>query len=143
MPHTNEPWPEPEHAHAGTGECAVEWWRIPSVGDFKTKANADRARECVNACAGLDDIGFIGLARQALDVMMRRGWYPVFLPSMFGEPAKWRLGHPNVGCRGFNGLPPFGLGPWGDPFTALVESDKWYRENVEDKMIDNEKKGGA
>lgn len=55
MPHTNEPWPEPEHAHAGTGACAVEWWRIPGVGDFTTKADADRARECVNACAGLDD----------------------------------------------------------------------------------------
>lgn len=129
MPHTPEPWPKPEHVHAGTGACAIEWWRIFGVGDFTTKADADRACECVNACAGLDDIGFIGLARNAFDVMMRRGWYPV----PFGKPVKWRVWHPNAGCRGFKGLPPFDLGPWGDPFTALVESDKWYRENVEEE----------
>lgn len=55
MVHTKEPWPEPEPAHAGTGAAAIEWHRIPGVADFTRKADADRARECVNACVGWDD----------------------------------------------------------------------------------------
>ncbi len=75
---------------------------------------------------------FIALARNAFDVMMRRGWW-----------AEWRsLG--GIRNHGFNG--PIG---WiackrgndrimnvrnemeNDPLTALVEADKWYCEHVE------------
>lgn len=63
------------------------------------------------------DIDFIALARNAFDVMMRRGWYPI---PYFG---KWRA----HGADGYMG------DKFPDPFTALVETDKWYKENVEKK----------
>jgi hypothetical protein len=67
------------------------------------------------------DAAFIALARNAFDVMLRRGWgairfkdgwcpgYPVRMPN--------ELAHRR----------------WDDPFTALTEADKWYRENIEAK----------
>lgn len=64
-----------------------------------------------------DDAEFYLLARNAFDVMMRRGWYP---RPHFG---KWRA----HGADGYMG------DEFPDPFTALVETDKWYKENVEKK----------
>ncbi len=63
------------------------------------------------------------LARNALDVMLRRGWYARrdgqgWFVDLWGLedvlPAKWDH-----------------LGISDDPFTALVKADRWYRENVE------------
>lgn len=96
-------------------------------------------RECgwIADCVGAPYLGyestlvnaeFIALARNAFDVMMRRGWWAKFdlqlklwkLSSMLGaEPprgiwAKW------ITCNLFP-----------DPFTALVEADAWYKANVE------------
>lgn len=66
---------------------------------------------------------FIVLAREALDVMMRRGW---------GVKKAWYGGWEIIG--GGSLFEESKRESWGDdPFTALVEADKWYRENVEGK----------
>jgi hypothetical protein len=61
---------------------------------------------------------FIALARNAFDVMVRRGWSirKDKLGSRWHVPEAHR---PNYCAAG------------DDPFTALVEADKWYKENVE------------
>jgi hypothetical protein len=73
---------------------------------------------------GNADAAFIALARNAFDVMMRRGWGIFRL-----KDETWRV------------QDEFSLWLWNDgrffdgpdPFTALVEADRWYRENVEGK----------
>ena len=68
---------------------------------------------------------FIALARNAFDVMMRRGW------GMHQYETEWVI-LPDED----NELP---FEAWlqrqefPDPFTALVEADAWYRENIEAK----------
>ena len=67
---------------------------------------------------------FVVMARKAFDVMMRRHW-GVRLGReswiVLGADDAW-LWHEKHGY--FKGA---------DPFTALVEADEWYRENVEEK----------
>jgi hypothetical protein len=60
---------------------------------------------------------FIALARNAFDVMMRRWWYAQ------PEDDGWSV----VG----SGFSEVIESRHADPFTALVEADKWYKENVE------------
>jgi hypothetical protein len=64
------------------------------------------------------DAQFIALARNAFAVLMNRGWHP----RRF-EDGKWGVYGDNL------------LGVCADladdPFTALVQADAWYRENVE------------
>lgn len=58
---------------------------------------------------------FIALARNAFDVMMRRGW-----SVEQWHDGRWSLDHV---------IRPFcwtDAMAWPDPFTALVEADKWY-----------------
>ena len=69
------------------------------------------------------DLEFIAIARNAFDVATRRGWGVArthnglwFVPAISME----------LEIRG-NGL------FLTDPFTALVEADRWYREHVEAK----------
>jgi hypothetical protein len=75
------------------------------------------------------DEQLISLARKAFDVMMRRGWSPC-LAEENGPLDEWTLfdsgGCPVISCPGFT-VPKL----WPDPFTALVEADKWFKENVE------------
>jgi len=75
------------------------------------------------------DKDFIALARNAFDVMMRRGWSPC-LAEEDGPLDEWTLfdsgGLPVISCPGVT-VPRI----WPDPFTALVEADEWYKENVE------------
>lgn len=67
-----------------------------------------------------DDAFFVALARNAFDVMMRREWYPRKLTD-----GTWRVSCASV-------LPTRLINMhWDCPFAALVEADKWYRENVE------------
>ncbi len=68
------------------------------------------------------DMQFITLARQAFDVLMRRGWWPAQRPD-----NQWIVTERDGQChtRGSEG--------WADPFTALVEADAWYAANVESK----------
>lgn len=69
---------------------------------------------------GEEDCKFTELARNAFDVMMRRGWNPMRWPN-----GRWCVedGTGSQHSPGTEGYP--------DPFTALVEADKWHKENVE------------
>lgn len=73
------------------------------------------------------DAEFIALARNAFDVMMRRGWCPVLRDKgewVVQDGEEWVYRFANYGGDGsrINAA---------DPFTALVEADRWYRANVE------------
>ena len=69
------------------------------------------------------DCDAASLALNALDVIMRRGWTAIqYVDRTWGVVECYRTDkHP----KGLGGQ------SWPDPFTALVESDKWYRDNVE------------
>jgi hypothetical protein len=72
------------------------------------------------------DAEFIALARNAFDVMMRRGWWAARL-----KDGKWRV---STFCaiHGESAFRKFLVHQMcDDPFTALVEADKWYREKNE------------
>lgn len=73
---------------------------------------------------GETDREFITLARNAFDVMMRRGWTANWnVDKSWGVQDAWTARYPKgLGGQG-----------WPDPFTALVEADRWYKENVEKK----------
>ncbi len=61
------------------------------------------------------DMEFAALARNAFDVMLRRGWGPTRdITGKWGVEEYW--------CS---------LPHQPDPFTALVEADKWHKENFE------------
>ena len=62
------------------------------------------------------------------DVMMRRGWTPYRLKT-----DKWDVMDSETGNCPAEFLDN-SIDSWGDdPFTALVEADKWYRDNIENK----------
>jgi hypothetical protein len=65
---------------------------------------------------------FIALARNAFDVMMRRGWSP----ERMGDT--WVVNDEDG--RMFN-YQSEELMRWPDPYTALVEADAWYKEHIE------------
>lgn len=67
---------------------------------------------------GGHDLTFLQLARAAFDVMMRRGWG---VENRGGWYATSKYGDRAVG----------GTDLYPDPFTALVEADAWYKQNVE------------
>lgn len=62
---------------------------------------------------------FIALAKNAFDVMMRRGW------GVEQWEEGWSIAQPKRPWQMPGDL------CWPDPFTALVEADRWYQENVE------------
>jgi hypothetical protein len=71
---------------------------------------------------------FIALARNALDIMLRRHWWPVAFRCDEDQGRAW---HVSSSC-----VPPemrrFAAQQWcADPFTAIVEADQWCRENLE------------
>lgn len=84
-----------------------------------------------------DECEFAALSRNALDVSMRRGWSAERF-SMFGGGYLWRIpmGQANDMIRQ-HGADAAAFKSWAslahfnDLFTALVEADKWYRNNVE------------
>ena len=72
-------------------------------------------------------------AYAALEVMMHRGWGVRLLLTLLSTESKEILPRWHVlGISEPQGWP-FKIG-WSDPFTALVEADKWYKENVEQKQ---------
>lgn len=78
-----------------------------------------------------DDLPFIALARNAFDVMMRRKrWFTSPLGggmwTVFTGEDRIGGGHTAYGYFGHDLK-------WPDPFTALIEADKWYAANVENK----------
>jgi hypothetical protein len=80
------------------------------------------------------------MAKQAFDVMMRRGWWPI----RRHDKADWKAFKDRESPR-FDEYEDqedeepvvpsddWSLNWWPDPFTALVEADRWYVANVEDK----------
>jgi hypothetical protein len=77
--------------------------------------------------AGETDRRFVGLARAACDVMMRRGWSP--LKSRDG----WRVdtGDGCYFCYGKEDEDGAVPAQWSHPFIALVEADEWQKANME------------
>jgi len=71
------------------------------------------------------DMEFCALARNAFDVMMRRSDWIVSACIAGDYSQWWKVEDDNDRTVGE---------PQTDPFTALVEADRWYRENVETKM---------
>jgi hypothetical protein len=65
---------------------------------------------------------FIALARNFFDVMMRRGW-SVWPPA---NGIRWKVNAPTASMDNWTFKNEFD-----DPLTALVEADRWYRENIE------------
>ena len=66
---------------------------------------------------------FMALARNAFEIMMRRGWQPKRHIN-----GQWTV---DDSCGGMN--EPFRVAchlSWSDPFTAIVEAYRWYRGNV-------------
>ena len=72
------------------------------------------------------DMVFIALARNAFDVMQRRGWWVV---SAGDHPYHWRVRTKEGHDMPFDFVALDHGGYFSDPFEALVEADKWYREN--------------
>ena len=68
---------------------------------------------------------FIALARNAFDVMLRRGWCAVPTLQVDESLGPWCVRSRTELLTRLMTL------RWPDPFTALVEADKWYAENVE------------
>ncbi len=64
-------------------------------------------------------------AHAAYEVMMRRGWWA---EPRFEKPRRWVVwSNDGMVLR-------TALTGYDDPFTALVEADEWYRENVENAV---------
>lgn len=86
----------------------------------------------------IDFAAFVVLARSAFDVMMRRGWNPCqdIHSTWFVLDCRCRCVHPADDYRSDDGR--FNPVRYGDPFTAIVEADRWYRENVEAKEPNKE-----
>src|SRR4051812_23695569 len=84
------------------------------------------ADDCpVAECGGDVDAEFIALARNAFAVMMDRNWTPVPIGNGY-----WMPQHPDDGTPGyFTNAHPGRV--FTDPFTAIVEADKFYRANID------------
>lgn len=80
-----------------------------------------------------EDCEFIALARNAFDVLMRRGWNCYQLDDgWYVEDGGNKGENPGkilCAIRQRDGTNE--ILHWPDPFTALVEADKWFKENVE------------
>jgi hypothetical protein len=70
------------------------------------------------------DAEFIALARNALDVQMRRGWSAQTFKS--GYRDEWVIELENGSWLYTNDGKRL---TWPDPFTALVQADAWYTDN--------------
>ena len=78
-----------------------------------------------------DDLAFVAMARNAFDVMMRRGWWPVTMTVPWNPPFLWMVtGRERLPWQDDDGWLMMPEMKWPDPFTALVEADKWYAANV-------------
>lgn len=88
---------------------------------------------CVGRIYLEDNAEFFVLARNAFDVMMRRGW----VPRQNLANKKWLVHEAIVDATPEATMLAFerkgGVVYHADPFTALVEADRWYKENVEGK----------
>jgi hypothetical protein len=124
----------------------------PWQADERVRCAAVYSGEKVNCFDDLDDVicykefgepasearianwEFIALARNAFDVMMRRRWFVVPQSWAFDEGKGAKIVR-RWGVRGdgfdLDEIPRNGT--FSDPFTALVEADRWYKEYVDSK----------
>ena len=65
------------------------------------------------------DMAMCAMARNFLDITMRRGWGVIVHPDGWGVDVI---------------LPKLRLMRWDDPFTAVVEAEKWWVANMEGKQ---------
>lgn len=77
-----------------------------------------------------DEYEFRCLARNAFDVMMRRGW-GVGLSSQEGPMHGWYVSLPSEMFPVDRAMFPLCNMRASDPFAALVAADAWYREHIE------------
>jgi hypothetical protein len=102
-----------------------------SVCDF---GNSEMYYPTEGNCPGEADFEFMVLARNAFDVMTRRSWYVI--PAIEGG---WSICATTVFDNPYEHDGSGDCGPkYDDPFTALVEADKWYRKNVESESTPKE-----
>lgn len=100
-----------------------------SIGPYEEDgADAFMFSETFSASDGSPDridaiFEFAALARNAFDVMIRRGWHTWPL-----DDGTWEVGSGD-GRWWVETIP--SVLSWPDPFTALVAADQWYRENIE------------
>lgn len=75
---------------------------------------------------------FICLARQALDVMMKRKWQPRFMGIVNGRcewtAFSWRTQRNVADMSDMLQSWPENKLVFDDPFTAIVEADRWMKE---------------
>lgn len=76
---------------------------------------------------GRNDLEFLKLARAAFDVQMRRGWSV----DQIRPDGPWMVSGP-AWAADPKDREVIGHVVHKDPFTALVEADRFYREHVED-----------
>lgn len=80
--------------------------------------------------AGRAAVSFVALARNAFDVMMRRGWGVVKL-----ETGKWVLEDTaRKGWLYLNGQNWFADDPY-EAAKQMIDADRWYCENVEKAKV--------
>lgn len=70
------------------------------------------------------DLEFAALARNALDIMVRRGWGTEAVSTSEHLPIVWRFVATLPKGEPVNGV------VYDDPFTALVEAEKWLVERL-------------
>lgn len=77
------------------------------------------------------------VGRQAFDVMMRRGWTANRAKDAIDGTQRWWVDATFDGSDDEDNWSPDDFQAWmedrhwPDPFTALVEADKWYAANVD------------
>lgn len=70
---------------------------------------------------------FIAMARNAHEIMCERGW-----GLKFGQSG-WKVVFPSSFYPADTVLYPLMNAMSADPFVTIVEADKWWKENVENK----------
>jgi|ERR1700722_2014356 len=104
--------PAPWRVEEGWSDIVGKVWQVfgPSgvVGKFLSEEDANQ---------------FV-LARNALEVMMWRGWYAY--PSNLMDTVLWTVAGMPIAVER-----EFGKCQYRDPFTALVEAEKWYRNHIQ------------
>lgn len=121
-PNVHDSWGwirDAEGAPAGRTDCS---WLLGDLDEFRRthEYGSPEYKRGPEAVANLAE--FCAVARNAFDVMMRRGW------GVVHRQSGWFAAIPEE-C--FQNEIAFRKMRWPDPFTALVESDKWWIENVE------------
>jgi hypothetical protein len=79
---------------------------------------------------GKDDVECIRLGRLALDVMLRRQWFVLPVGQRWYVSAEV---NPPTDGLGPDSMPIVPGATWPDPYTALVEAERWYVERVDNK----------